>query len=499
PGMVLKIVTGLRPDPATGLLTATIHDLPQVAIGRIALTLAGGPRGLLAAPLACGPARGQARFVPYGGGPPVTSTAPVTIASALPGLACPGPLPFAPQLLLSATSNRAGKPTSFSTTLHRRGGEGLPARFDLTLPAGLSAALGAVEACPESLASSGACPPASRVGSARAEVGSGPVPAVLSGGVYVAGPYRRAPFSLVMAFGVKVGPFDLGTVAFRAMARIDGRTGRVTVATDRLPSVVEGVPIRFQTIAIALDRQGLVRNPTSCGPHSLDVALESHEGAIAASSTPYQVRGCKRLGFSPRLDAALLNRGQLRKHKQVGMRVSARFHPADTALRSLSLAMPPALKLHVDGLKEICSRPDARRGLCPLGSRIGTARARTPLLDESLAGSVYVVQPGDAGEPDIWVALAGGGIKLTVRGSTAPDHGRLLTKLSGLPDMPLSAFTMRLGGPGKNVLSFEASPCANGRPRRLGTELHVVGQNGARRLSTLLIATRSRCGAAPSR
>jgi hypothetical protein len=499
PGIVFKFVTSLQPDPATGRLTATLRDLPQVAIGQIVMSLGGGPGGLLAAPLGCGPAQGEARFVPYGGGPAVTSTAAVAIASILPGLACPGPLPFSPQLLVSASSHRAGRATAFSANLHRRGGEGLPARFTLTLPAGLSAALGSVEACPESLAGSGSCPAASRVGSVQAEVGSGPSPAVLAGAAYAAGPYGRAPFSLVMAFRAAIGSFDLGTVAVRAAAQIDGRTGRVAVATDRLPSVVAGVPIRFQTIALALDRPGLVHNPTSCDSHSLDAALESQEGAVAALSSPYRVSGCKRLGFAPRLRATLASRGRPHRNDRVGLRVSARFRRADAALRSLALSLPPALKLNIGGLEEICSRPDARRGLCPPGSKVGSSQARTPLLNEPLRGSVYVVQPRDNGEPDLWVVLAGGGIKLTIRGTGASDHGRFVTRLAGLPDMPLSSFTLRLGSPGEGLLSLDADPCARAQATRLAADVLATAQNGSRRNSRLTIATGSRCRSGRSR
>ena len=493
-GITFKFVASLQPDPATGRLTATLHDLPQVAISQIAMSLEGGTEGLLAAPLGCGPARGEARFVPYGGGPAVSATAAVSIASTLPGLACPGPLPFAPQLFVAASNHRAGQASSFSATLHRRGGEGLAARFTLTLPAGLSAALGAVKACPESLAASGDCPPASRVGSARAEIGSGPNPAVLAGAAYIAGPYHRAPFSLVMAFPAVIGPFDLGTVALRAVAQIDSHSGQVTVSTERLPSVVEGVPIRFQTIALALDRSGLVHNPTSCGPHTLEATLESQEGASAALSSPYAVSGCKRLGFKPRLRAALVSRGRLRRNARVGLRVSASFRRADTALRSLALSLPAALKLNIGALKEICSRADARRSLCPPGSRIGASRARTPLLDEPLNGSIYVVQPRGDGEPDLWVALTGAGVELSIRGSSSSQGGRFATKLTGLPDVPISKFTMRLGTSGSGLLTLDANPCAGHRAHRLRTEVLATGQNGARLDSKLAIATGSHCG-----
>lgn len=492
PGTVLKFVAGMQPSSAGGL-SATMH-LPQTAIDRIVLSLDGGPSGLLATPLGCGQVRGIARFVPYGDGPAVTSIAPVAVASLLPGLSCPGPLPFSPQLLISASSHKAGKASSFSATLRRRGGEALPAQFTMVMPAGLSAGLGTVEACPEALADSGNCPASSLVGSASAEVGSGSSLATLNGSAYLAGPYRRGPFSLVLAFHGAVGPFDLGTFAFRAAAQIDKRTGRVAVSTDRMPSEVEGMSIRFREIRFALDRPGLVRNPTSCGPHPMDVTVQSEEGVVVALSSPYQVTGCRRLGFAPKMRMTLAGRGALHRHSRVALRVSARFRRGDAGLRSLDLSLPPALSLDPGGLEEICSETDARRRLCPAGSRVGTATARTPLLSGALRGSMYVVQPhDDEGEPDIWVILSGDDISLAIRGNGAREHGRFVTKLGGLPDMPLSSLAMRLGAVGKGFLSLQASPCVGGHPRRLLAHFKATAQNGKRRDSELRVATGARC------
>jgi hypothetical protein len=500
PGIDFKLVTGLQPNSATGRLATTLHDLPQVAISQIAMNLNGGPAGLLASPLACGPAQGEAGFVPYGGGPSVAATAAVTIAGARPGLACPGPLPFSPQLLISATSQRAGAPSAISTTLRRQGGEALPSRFAFTLPAGLSASLGSIQTCPDSQAAAGSCPAASRLGSVRLEVGSGPLPAVLSGNTYLAGPYRHAPFSMVMAVPGRLGPFDLGTVAFRATMQIDGHSGRVTVASDSLPSVVGGVPIRLQALSLSLDRPGFVHNPTSCGPHALDASLQSREGATATLSSAYPVSGCKRLGFKPRLRVALSTGRRPHRHERVGLRVSARFRRADASLRSLFVSMPPALKLGIGQLREICSRPDAQRNLCPPGAKIGTARAHTPLLGKkALTGTIYVVQPRDDGEPDIWVALSGDGVKLAIHGEAENDHGRFATRLGGLPDVPLSDFTMQLGAPGNSLLSLDANPCARGRAHRLEAEFRAGGQNGARRSSRVAIAGGASCGSAGRR
>jgi len=490
-GLTVKFVSGMQPD-SSGLMRTTLRDLPQVGIDKISLNLSGGSTALLATPLGCGPITGSGHFVPYGDGPAVDSASTTAIASVLPGLPCPGSLPFAPRLSVAASSHRAGHASSFTTILHRRAGEALPKRLSFTMPAGLSTALGAVGTCPDSLAASGDCPPASRVGSVRAEAGSGSSGAVLNGAIYRAGPYKRAPFSMVMAFGGTIGPFTFSN-AVRSSVRVDGGSGRATIATD-LPGTMEGLSLRFREIAISLDRAGLVRNPTSCRPHSLDAVFESQEGTSASFSSPYPVTGCRRLRFAPRWRAKLLRRGPLRKHDSVGLRLSTKFRRGDASMSSMLLTLPPALKLGFGGLAEICSRADARRNLCPSGSKIGVAQALSPLLDEPMQGSVYVVQPSGNGEPDTWIALTGGGMTISVKGESIADHGRAITRMSGLADVPLSSLTLRLGGPGEDLLSFDTSPCRHGMPRRLGTEILARAQNGARREVRLNIPTGARCG-----
>jgi len=302
-----------------------------------------------------------------------------------------------------------------------------------------------------------------------------------------------------MAFRALIGPFDLGTVAVRTTTQIDARSGRVTVATDHLPEAVEGVSIRFQTIQLTLDRPGLLRNPTSCGPHTVDATIDSQEGTELAVASPYRVGGCRRLGFAPRVRLTLTSRTDLVKGRRVGLRVSARPRRSDASLRALSIVLPPTLKLDISQLKEICSRVDARRGLCPAGSRVGSARARTTLLNEPLKGSIYVVPPREGGEPDLWVALAAAGVQFGVRGTTATEQGRFSTRIAGLPDMPLSEFTMQLGTADESVLSLDADLCTGGRSRPLESEFAAHGQNGARLSSRVPIATRHLCRTAGRR
>lgn len=492
PGVTVKFVSALHPDPVTGRLAAALTDLPQVPIRRLTLVLAGGASSLIASPLECGAVTAKAGFVPYGGAAAVNSASSVAISPRPPATDC-SPAPFAPRLEAKVSNPNAGRTTSFSTALIRADGEQLPRRFALTLPAGMNAGLGAIEECPAAGAL-GPCPAGSRIGSVRILAGYGPEPLALGGGVFITGPYRGAPFGLLMQVRAAVGQFDLGTLSFQSKASLDPASGRATVTTDQLPQASEGVPIRFREIDISMDRPGLVRNPTSCRDAVLDARLESSTGTTRSISSPLSLRGCRRLRFRPRFLIALRGSKRLVRGARPGMLVRTRPRPVEANLRSMRMALPPAFGFALGGLGQICSRVDARHGRCPANSRVGAAVARTPLLSEPLQGGVYVTSPKDnGGLPELSLALAANGVSLNATGRALLDHGRFVTVISDLADVPLRSFEMRLRGGSHGVLALRADLCG-GDGRRLKAELDARGQNGARLSEEVPIGAGGRCG-----
>ena len=480
-GATVKLVSALNADPETGRLSARLTDLPQLPLSRLTMSFDGGPQALLATPLACGEAFAGGSFESHRGGKPETSAAAVSIAAAN-GSSCSGPPGFAPALIAASSGHAAGRSTAFSMTVVRHPGQLLTRRFAVGLPRGLSAALAGIELCSPAGAASGACPPPSRIGAAVAQVGSGPSPAVLHGDVYAAGAYGTAPFSMAIVFAAAVGPFDLGSTVVRAALRVHPRSGRLSIESDPLPRVVEGVPLRFRSLGLSVDRPGLLRNPTSCDPAAFDAAFESSAGGIATATSPLVVRRCGRLRLRPRFSLRLTGRSRLRRDARPGLRVTTRLRSRDTNLRAMRIALPRALGFDISGLREICSRRDAVDGLCSARARVGSARARTPMLGEPLKGAIYVVQPQGDGLPDLWIGLAARGLRVDVRGRTLKRRGRIFTSLVGLPDVPLSRFTMRLRGGKRGVLSLRTGVCGRrDRKRLLASPLVAKGQNGVRR------------------
>jgi hypothetical protein len=311
----------------------------------------------------------------------------------------------------------------------------------------------------------------------------------MSGGVYLTGPYHRAPFGVALALKAAIGPLELGTVVIRGALRVDSLSGRVEVAMDSLPTIFEGVPIRFQTIGLDLDRPGFLRNPTSCSPTRVGASLRSEGGATATPSSRFALRGCVDLPFRPAFSVALGGDEQLREDGKPSLRMSMRVPAGNANLRSVDMLLPRLLKLDSTGLRQLCARRRAIEGDCPKAARVGTAEARTPLLEERMSGFVYIVQPRDDGSPDLWASVAGEGLEINLRGETAVHEGQAETKFSGLPDFPLESLDLQLAGGEGGILKLKGSPC-----HRLVAPTEIGGQNGARKTVRARVVVRSSCG-----
>ena len=498
----VKLVGTLDVDPQTGQLT-TVFDQPQTPLQEVKLHIFGSERGLLATPTQCGTYAVQSEFIPWDSAlPTYQSTSPLTIDSGPGGAPCPDhPRPFHPSFQAGTRNNTAGSYAPFALAVGREDGEQDLTDLRVATPPGFSASLAGLSYCSEPAIArlsdsaypgltelaSPSCPPSSQVGTAVAAVGAGSRPLYVPGHVYLAGPYRGAPLSLLFVIPAVSGPYDLGNVALRARVHVDPLTAQVTAFSDPLPRIFGGIPLRTRLVQVDLDRPGFTLNPTNCDPHSVDAVVSGDEGAIETPSAPFQIANCAELPYGPRLSLTLSGGVRRRGHPAIHAVLSAA--PGEANTRSVSVTLPTGLLLDNSHISSVCTRADFARGTCPSGSRIGHAEVRSPLLDNPLAGAVYL-RSSQHGLPDLALDLEGQ-FKIEAIGRVDSVRGRYRATFESVPDVPVSRLQLDLAGGHRGLLQNSESLCGS-RRRAVMT---MTGQNGARLQRH--VALRTACRAVP--
>jgi hypothetical protein len=481
-GVLIKLPGRIDPDPVTGQLHMRFEDLPQLPFTEVAINLFNGPRAPLVTPSRCGTYATDSELAAWGARRAVARSTTFELSSG-----CAEPT-FGPSLSAGVVDPTAGSSSPLVLELQRgdRDAEFATA-LSLELPPGLSASLAGTTFCPEEdLVEGGSgCPGSSRLGRAMVAAGAGSKPLYLTGLVYLAGPYRGAPFSLAAVVPAVAGPFDLGTIVERMSVDVDPRSGRLTARADELPQIRDGVPLQLRSLALELDRRGFIRNPTSCEPTTIAGVASTGGGQSADLSQPFQVGGCRRLAFKPRLSLQVLSGAGRGAHPT--LRAVLRARPREATLASATIGVPAGELLDLRHVGSMCARAVAPEH-CPASSRLGSARIWTPLLSDPLRGSIYLQAPSGR-LPRLLVDLHGDGFEFMLEGRVIISEGRLRIRLTGLPDMPLTRAELTLAGGRRGLLVNSESLC--GAPRR--AEASLTAHSGAWRGRRPLLRVRGGC------
>jgi hypothetical protein len=290
--VTVKLTARMDLNEATGQPTLSFEDMPQLPTSEIDVHLFGGERALLANPPTCGPATSTGELAPWSGGAPVAASSGFEVGWGGAGEACPSPFPFEPRLTAEPTSPQAGSATPLVFTVSREGHQTL-SKLSFQLPSGLAWEFSGVPMCGEPQAAQGACPLSSMIGSVIAGMGAGRSLAWLIGPVYLTGVYGGAQYGLSIPLEVLAGPFELGEVVVRAAVAQDSSTGALSITTDPLPRMIDGIPLQMRDVEIAIDKHGFVVNPTSCASQQIMAAVEGSQGTTVDLSTPFAAQGCQ--------------------------------------------------------------------------------------------------------------------------------------------------------------------------------------------------------------
>jgi hypothetical protein len=502
----VKLEGTVELDQSTGRVVARFEDLPQSPLQEFDIHIFGADRGLLATPTKCGAYTVESEFVPWASEVlPIVSTDSFEINHGPGGSACPGAArPLAPTMVAGSPDNTAGAYTPLAVRVDRPDGDQNMTGLHVFTPPGFLASLRGVPYCPEQAIAklhepgysgrveqeSPACPVASEVGIASTATGAGSSPLHSPGRVYLAGPYKGAPLSLVVVVPAASGPYDLGVVAVRAAAFVNPATAQITTVSDPMPSILEGIPLRLRSILVNLDRPGFARNPTNCNPFSVKSALSGDEGAMGMNSAFYQVANCAALPFEPKLSIQLQGSSKRRGHPAVRAVLTAA--PGEAGLSQTTVSMPKSMLLDNAHIGNVCTKVQFAADACPPESVIGSATAESPLLNRPISGPV-ILRSSSHKLPDLVVDLHGQiDIELDARIDTTKSKA-LRTHFEDIPDAPVSKFVLSLDGGKKGLLVNSTSLCKGARK----ASIRIVGQNGTtinRRSSV-----RTSCGAGAAR
>ncbi|MDX6610304.1 MAG: hypothetical protein QOF85_2229 [Solirubrobacterales bacterium] len=488
--IAVRLAGRLELNPATGQVTIAFRSLPQLPLSEIKVSFPGGQTASLDNPAACGTATTTSRLIAASG--QVATPGSSFLVAGATG-ACSVPRSFAPRFSAGMTTRHAGAASAFVINVSREDGEGDLSTVGAKLPPGLLGDFSGVTPCQEPAASRGDCPAAAKIGATQVVAGAGNQPLTLPGTVYLTGPYGGAPYGLSIVVPAVAGPFNLGMIVTRGSVTVDPRTLRVSIATDPLPRVFGGVPVRVRAVHLNLDRPGFTFNPTNCAPGSIDATIDSVEGAASSSSALFTVSGCAGLHFTPRLSAAV---GPGASRSGAGLSLVLRVGSGSQAnLSSLAVRLPRQLHPRLDAIRQACPAKvyDAAPDRCPAASALSRMVISSPLFGSGLTGTGYLVARGGKALPVVATSFKVGDATLTMEGHVRLTGDGVATLVfPDLPDIPLQTLRITLPRSKNSVLGATGRLCSGPRPN---VGFRAEAQNGARLTRTVAVSVAG-CGGA---
>jgi hypothetical protein len=481
-GVLVKLEGRIAADETTGQLTSTFENTPQLPFGELELHLFGGVRAPLVSPATCGTYTTTGVLTPW------TSAEPAAVADAFGVSNDCGKAPSV-SFVAGTSRNQAGGFGGFTTTVARTDQDQEFKEISVRLPPGLLGMLSQLSPCREPQAALGACPPTSQVGHISVGAGAGPNPVFLpmpgmrEDPVFLTGPYKGAPFGLVILVHAEAGPFNLGDIPVRATISVDPHTAQVTITSDPLPIIKEGVPLLDRTINVTADREHFVFNPTSCAALSVGGTVSSTEGASVSLSSRFQAANCGALAFKPSFHVSTEGSAS-RQGRGASLTVVVRAKGGPLAAHTeanigkVDLQLPKVLPARLSTLQRACTSKqfESNPAGCPSASNIGRAEVRTPVLSHALIGPGYIVSHGGAAFPDVEFVLQGEGITFILDGATDIKKAVTYSRFRAVPDVPISFFEARLPeGPHSILASTKGKLCG----QKLVMPMTITGQNGA--------------------
>jgi uncharacterized repeat protein (TIGR01451 family) len=509
-GVIVKLAGKVTADPQTGRLTVTFEGDPPLQFDRFNFHFREGAQAALISPATCGSYTTSADLYPYSAPQtPLVDTASFQVTSGSEGSACPnGEPPFAPKITAGTLTNHAGTFSSLYVDLSRTDAMQYISSFSTVLPVGLTADLTGVPQCPQAdveaaRAKTGteeeqspSCPEASLIGHSLVGTGVGAILDYVPGRLYLSGPFRGDPLSVVSVTSAVVGPFDLGTVVVRFGLHIDPYTAQVSIdpsGSEPIPTIIDGIVTHVRDIQVSIDRSDFTINPTACEARPISSTLTSSLGTTAGTSTPLHAEACNELAFKPTFKASTSGRTSRADGASLSVKLTMPVKLGTQAnIREVKVELPKQLPSRLTTLQKACTEAqfNADPAGCPPGSFIGHARASTPILPVPLEGPAIFVSHGGEAFPSLVLALQGYGFTIDIVGATyISPQGITSTTFKAIPDEPVGNFQISIPQGPYSALSANANLCALTRVIH-AKEKEIRDVKGKRRRVTITASKR---------
>jgi hypothetical protein len=363
---------------------------------------------------------------------------------------------------------------------------GAPRDITVQLPAGLIGNPQAVPRCSRQQFEgiTPACPAETQIGVVRADTSFGQVALPL---------FNVAPIpgsaALLAGSAVQLNVFQVATVAPENRYRVQVTDSNIPTEAKSVTEVIWGTPAAqshdVERTEKALRGEGSVASsapllpfltlPTSCQePMSFSVSADSVQSpgtfveesvtTLDEGGNPALLIGCQAIPFSPTVSAAPTTTAAESPSGldfELALPGKGLQNPAgisESEPEKTEVTLPAGLSVNPSAAAGIVGCTAAQyasaslltRG-CPEASKLGTLVARSPLLDESIEGAVYLAQPhenqfGSLLALYIVASAKERGVLVKQAGlvQADPTTGRLTATFGELPSLPYSSFELDL-------------------------------------------------------
>lgn len=382
------------------------------------------------------------------------------------------------------------------------GGQMDSATFEL--PNGFWGSLAAAPLCSQANVAAGACPIASKIGTAQMSVRKNDnTPLTFTSNMYLAASTTGNIANVAFDMPVLDGSNDYGSLRDNAQLGFTARyvlgVGEVTnvrnprgmnTATVNFPAFSTGPAgtLNFHVQNLAMHFDGdvgggtgnwLLTSPSNCGALSTRGIIRDKEYNVVPSgekgqhtktiTLPYNATDCGTVPFSPDLSIAFAPAGLSGGGETNASAVaSLTLPPNNSTIKAAELTVPYSIQPQYDGLVDACYPADTKLEPPTCNepeTLVGSATIDTPLLLAPLTGKVYLEDSG-AALPNLYIYIRDVALGLNVRlraasRTTDPEVAPgsqvqfVMNALENgnqvdLPDIPINSLVLSLPGTAVN-------------------------------------------------